>query len=242
MIANAHRVPSTLFAATLLMLPLPEVDDSARRNRPAPTGLSGVVGHWSGALTNTNGLVVNGAQWDGKTAVSALERSSRLLFGAVDSTFVSTWSSPGAFPLAVATDIAHFSSGTLRVRFNMLGGATDQNAGIVFGLRPNGEYHYVRYNTKDGNVALWRFTKGARELVAAGNVHKQLPLNTWHELIVTVRDKRIHGAIAGDTTVSISHTLDAAPAGRLGVWVKRDAVTAFRDFDARPQPPSGEEQ
>ena len=197
-----------------------------------------MVGHWSGAVTSANGLVVNGSKWDGQTSLAALQQSSRQLFGAVDSAFTRTWSSSTAFPVAVATDVARFSSGTLRVRFNMQGGASDQNAGIVFGLRPNGEYHYVRYNTKDGNVALWRFVKGARELIAGGEVHKQLTLNSWHELVVTIRDNQVRGMIAGDTTIAIAHSLDVAPVGRVGVWVKRDAITAFRDFDTSAAPSS----
>lgn|GEM_PF-1129087 len=234
MIVAVFRIPSVFVAASLLALPFPELNEPTRRLGQAPTTLTGVVGHWSGAVTSSTGLVVDGAQWDGKTSVASLEQTSRELFGAVDSAFVAGWSSANAFPVAVASNVAHFTSGTLRVRFSMLGGASDQNAGALFGLRPNGEYHYVRYNTKDGNVALWRFVKGARELVAGGEVHKQLPLRSWHELVVTIRDNHVHGSIVGDTTIAIRHTLDAAPMGRVGVWVKRDAMTAFRDFDATP--------
>jgi hypothetical protein len=34
--------------------------------------------------------------------------------------------------------------------------------------------------------------------------------------------------------MALAHTLEAPPAGRVGVWVKRDAVTSFRDFVAEP--------
>jgi hypothetical protein len=32
----------------------------------------------------------------------------------------------------------------------------------------------------------------------------------------------------------VEHVLDDDPAGRVGVWVKRDAITAFRAFSATP--------
>jgi len=61
-------------------------------------------------------------------------------------------------------------------------------------------------------------------------VHKQIPLGTWHELVVEIRGRQVRGYIAGDSTISVEHTLDAEPTGRVGAWAKRDAVTAFRDF------------
>lgn len=37
----------------------------------------------------------------------------------------------------------------------MIGGKSDQVAGILFGLSPQGEYYAARYNTKEGNLAIW---------------------------------------------------------------------------------------
>ena len=106
--------------------------------------------------------------------------------------------------------------------------------GILFGLRATGEYYYVRYNTKDGNVALWQFANGERKVIKHGDVHKQITLGTWHELVVQVNGRHVGGHIAGDTTISVEQTLDVDPVGRVGVWVKRDAITGFRDFRASP--------
>jgi hypothetical protein len=192
--------------------------------------LRGVVGMWTDTTLDMPALLVNGAQWNGSTDAAQLGESARVLFGTSDSTLLATWTTTDAFPVAVSPEIIDFASGTLRVQFNMLGGASDQNLGIVFGLRPNGEYHYLRYNTKDGNVALWQFINGKRQVIHHGDVHKQLPLGQWHELVVTIDGANVRGHIAGDTTISVSHTLPAAPVGRVGVWVKRDAVTAVRGF------------
>ena len=54
-----------------------------------------------------------------------------------------------------------------------------QTAGIVFNLQPTGDYLFVRYNTKDGNAALWSYSGGQRRVIAHGEVHEQLPLNVW---------------------------------------------------------------
>jgi len=195
-------------------------------------GLTAVVGHWTDTTAGAPALVANGEKWSGQSARPDLEQASRNLFGSVNDSLIANASAPGAFPFAVATAVDSFSSGTLRTQFNMIAGKTDQIAGVMFGLRPSGEYFYVRYNTRDGNVALWKFANGERQVIQHGEVHKQIPLGTWHELVVEIDGQRVRGFIAGDTTISVEHTLDVEPAGRVGVWAKRDAVTAFRSFAA----------
>lgn len=202
----------------------------------SPTPLAPVVGAWravgTGAMPAV--LTVDGTLWSGSTPADAAQRAGVRLFGAASPAWVANVTAPGAFPLAVAEGVQAFGEGTLRVRFRMDGGASDQNAGIVFGLAADGTYWYARYNTKDGNLALWRFANGERQRVADGTGHRQLPLGAWHELVVRVAGRQVTAAITGDRTMTLAHTLEAPPAGRVGVWVKRDAVTSFRDFVAEP--------
>lgn len=208
--------------------------ETGKASRVTPSVLIGVVGAWSATTIGTPAVLANGERWSGTHARPELEQASQRFFGGVNDTLIANASAPGAFPFAVATEVDSFASGTLQVQFNLVGGKTDQIAGLLFGLRPSGEYFYVRYNTKDGNVALWRFVNGEREVIKHGDVHKQIPLGIWHELVVQVTGKHVRGHIAGDTTISVEHTLDVAPAGRVGVWAKRDAITGFRDFRASP--------
>jgi hypothetical protein len=212
----------------MVVLPWPAAIESEPRQ--ANAGLLAVVGHWTDTTAGGPTIVANGERWSGSTSPDELRRVSDRLFGSTSEKFVANGSAPGAFPHAVSTTAGEFRSGTLRVQFNLLGGKTDQIAGILFGLGPAGEYHYLRYNTKDGNLAVWQFANGERKVLQHGDVHKQIPLGTWHELVVEVRGRRVRGWIAGDTTISVEHTLDVEPVGRVGVWVKRDAVTVFRSF------------
>jgi len=202
---------------------------------PVPT-LVGLTGRWLDTTVDGPALVVNGEAWSGTTAPADLEPIITPLFGVADSTLLRTWTTENAFPVAVAPAVDTFSSGTIRTEFKLLGGASDQNAGIIFGMQPNGEYHYLRYNTKDGNVALWKFVNGAREVIKHGDVHKQLDRTAWHELVVTINGREVSGHIAGDTTIAVRHTLDTALTGRVGIWVKRDAITAIRGFVATRAP------
>ncbi len=214
------------------------------------TGLVGVTGHWTEVaegppiivvdgtrLQGVPTITVDGTKWTGKTTPDALLRASLQLFGAPNDVFVRNGAADGAFPLAVATGVQTFAGGTLRVQFSMLGGESDQNAGLVFNLQPTGEYLYARYNTKDGDLALWRYANGERQRIVHGTGTMKLPLQEWHELVVTIRDRQLSASIVGVPSVQLEHTLDAAPSGRVGLWVKRDAVTAFRNFSATPLRP-----
>ncbi|MBL0940319.1 MAG: hypothetical protein IBJ03_15600 [Gemmatimonadaceae bacterium] len=225
-----------LFAAALIAVPvLPALEEDEKRTRrvAAAGPLVGVVGHWTDTTIGTPGLVVNGERWDGKTSTDALERAGTRLFGTADPAFVTNGMAAGAFPFAVHESTKVFQSGELRVSFNLLGGKSDQFAGVMFGLNARGEYHAARYNTKDGNLAIWAFSNGERRVIGRGTVHAQLPLNKWHTLVVTVRGKAVTVALAEDASLTFTHTLDVAPEGRVGLWAKRDAITAFREFAVR---------
>lgn len=134
------------------------------------------------------------------------------------------------YPIAAVRGIDNFTSGVLSVKFKLIGGESDQIAGIAFGLTPAGDYYYARYNTKDGNVALWRFENGARRRLVDGRDHLQLPLDTWHELRVEVRGTAVTAVV--NDTLRIEGTLPAPVSGRVGFYTKRDSVTAFKNFSA----------
>ena len=125
-----------------------------------------IVGHWRQHVDGGEQVAtVDGTKWDKKPLADPLS-IARELFKAPASEagpqFVANASSTGAFPLAAVRGVDTFTGGSARVQFKLIAGASDQLAGLVFNLHPTGEYLAVRYNTKDGNVALWKFVDGAR--------------------------------------------------------------------------------
>ena len=131
------------------------------------------------------------------------------------------------FPLVAAREIRDVRSGRIRAEFKLISGATDQTAGIVFGLGDDGKYHFGRYNTKDGNVALWTFADGKRTVLSHGETHNQLPMNVWHDISVTIQGQTVTVSAAKDT-LKATHTFTSPIRGRVGFWTKGDSVTAFR--------------
>jgi hypothetical protein len=199
--------------------------------RSAQTGTSSVIavlGQWDPGIDGTTPIVTADARkWNGKPG-GDIDGLGRRLFGTARPEFLANVTSEGAFPLAVLDGIEQFQTGTLHVDFKMIGGESDQIAGLVFNLQPTGDYLYVRYNTRDDNVALWRFAKGQREVIAHGANHRRLALNAWHPLTVTIKGRTISAVAAGD--LRVEHTLDHDINGRVGLWTKRDSITAFRNW------------
>jgi hypothetical protein len=207
---------------------------SAREQAPrAPAGvryqvLVPVAGTWTADYENANQILTI----DGAAPAKAPDaEAARALYGDAASSLVKALAQPGAYPIAIVRDVREFSGGRLQVQFKLVGGASDQTAGILFNLRPDGSYHYARYNTKDGNVAIWTFENGARSVLMHGTAHEQLPLNAWHTLEVVIAGTRVTATANGRLTAT--HVLEAPVSGRVGVWTKTDSVTAFRHFQAQ---------
>lgn len=192
----------------------------------APMTLAGIAGQWTVSEEDGDRVITMNGELparppDGDAIV-------RLFGTAADaSAMLAMTSAPGAYPMAVASEVENFTGGRLRVEFKLIGGASDQIAGLTFNLHGDGTYNYGRYNTKDGNVAVWKFENGARAVLQHGEAHEQLPLGVWHTLDVEVRG-RVVTVSAADGRLTATHTLEAPVAGRVGVWTKADSITAFR--------------
>jgi hypothetical protein len=156
------------------------------------------------------------------------DANARAMFPNGAAGFIKVMSAPGVFPLATIREVPRFTDGRLNVEFKILGGASDQTAGVVFNLRPDGTYNYARYNTKDGNVAIWKFENGTRTVLAHGELHAQLPFKVWHRMTVDIKGREVT-AIVNDK-LRVVHTFDRDIDGRVGLWTKADSVTAFRNF------------
>jgi PepSY-associated TM region len=209
---------------------------TGRSVRQAPAARSAleivpIVGHWERDSEGGEAVVrADATKWDRKPAGN-LDAIGASLFKKPGPAFVRNASSAGAFPVAAIQSIDAFRGGVLRAQFKLVSGATDQLAGIAFDLRDSGEYFAVRYNTKDGNVALWRYADGARARVADGTDHAQLPLGVWHTIELRAAGRTVTGVV--NDTLRVEHALDREIDGRVGFWAKPDSVSAFKAVTVR---------
>ncbi len=169
---------------------------------------------------------------DGTAAPKPSDEHAARYFGAQGPAFVTAATTPTLFPLAAATSVRGFIGGQLTVEFKLIAGASDQTAGVAFNIKSDHSYLYARYNTKDGNVALWKYENGARTVLAHGELHEQLPFGAWHRLSVNVAGRNVTATV--NDRFKVSFVIDRDVTGGVGLWAKADSVTTFRNFAAAP--------
>src|SRR3954471_17566429 len=107
-------------------------------------------------------LAVDGRQWKEGQSSAGVADKARALYGDRYAEFLDRVQAYAYFPYAVAKDVEDFRNGELGVRFEGISGRIDQGAGILFNLKPNGDYLTIRANPLENNLVLWKFEKGKR--------------------------------------------------------------------------------
>lgn len=188
-----------------------------------------VVGNWS--LVDDGGkkvLAVDGRQWLRGNPAEGLAKKARTIYGSRHEEFIDNVKAFAYFPYAVAKDLGDFRDGDISMRFKLVAGQLDQCAGILFNLKPNGDYLTVRFNGKEDNVVLWKFVKGKRSFVKKGSENVPLQMNTWHTLQISVHGTDLQASLDGKHL--LDYTLPEGVVGKVGVWSKTDSVSYFDDY------------
>lgn len=218
-------------AATLLAAARPITISLAkeRAGRPPARFLS-VVGDWIVAADEHGKpvLQVDGRQWIKGQPSAGLAANARKIYGSKHEEFIDSVKAYAYFPYSVAKDVRTFSNGEISTRFRLLGGQLDQCAGILFNLKPNGDYLTVRFNAKEDNLVLWTFKNGKRSFVKKGSHDVHLGMNEWHAVKIAVDGTQLRGYL--DDELLIEYTLAEPVAGRVGVWSKTDSVSQFDGY------------
>jgi hypothetical protein len=188
-----------------------------------------VVGNWS--IVDDGGakvLGVDGRQWLRGQPAGGLAQNARAIYGSRHEEFIDNVKAFAYFPYAVAKEIDDFHDGKISMRFKLVAGQLDQCAGILFNLKPNGDYLTVRFNGKEDNVVLWTFVKGKRSFVKKGSENVPLQMNTWHTLEIEVQGTSLKAALDGKHL--LDYTLAENVSGKVGVWSKTDSVSYFDQY------------
>jgi len=188
-----------------------------------------VVGNWSVVDDGgTKVLGVDGRQWLRGQPANGLAQNARAIYGSRHEEFIDNVKAFAYFPYAVLKEVDDFHDGTISMRFKLVAGQLDSCAGILFNLKPKGDYLTVRFNGKEDNVVLWTFLHGKRSFVKKGTENVPLQFNTWHTLEVVVKGTALQASLDGKHL--LDHTLAEAVSGRVGVWSKTDSVTYFDQY------------
>jgi hypothetical protein len=227
-----------------------------------PAAFEPMVGTWVIAQDGPDKVVmVDGRPWvaskDNPTRL--LVESARRLYGTSNEELMDSAKQFAYYPVALLKSHALFSNGTLGVKFKTVAGDADRCSGIVFNVKPNGDWLAMRYNDTEHNIVIWEFHNGMRRSVKRGKAEAfVLDRAAWHDLTVTVDGAEVKGYIDG--ALGLEYTLGSEPgpgrggaapnpdlfpasnpvlrppvAGRVGLWSKTDSTSYFKDFVTSPK-------
>jgi hypothetical protein len=202
-------------------------------------------------------IMVDGRPWvaskDNPTKL--LIQSARKLYGTSNEELMDNAKQFAYFPVAVLKSVKEFSNGTISVKFKTIAGEADRASGILFNVKPNGDWLAIRYNDTENNVALWEFHNGIRRNVRFSDRDNKFMLerSAWHELKMTVDGADFKAWLDGK--IALQYTLGSAPgpgrsgaapnpdlfpdnnpvlrppvSGRIGLWAKTDSTSYFKDY------------
>jgi hypothetical protein len=239
------------------------VDLSKERLGAPPVAFEPIVGTW--LIIDDGGekvVMVDGRPWiaakDNPTRL--LLQSARRLYGTSNEELLDNAKQFAYYPIALLKSVPTFSNGTISVKFKTIAGDSDRASGILFNVKPNGDWLAVRYNDTENNVALWEFHNGIRRNVRFSERERPFNLDrrTWHELTLQVNGVGLKTWLDG--ALALEYTLGAEPrpgrnapphpdlfpannpvlrppmSGRIGLWSKTDSTSYFKDYRITPNP------
>jgi hypothetical protein len=256
-----------LTATMLAIVPLAaadlRVDLSKETVGKPPATFEPMVGTWVVAQDGADKVImIDGRPWvaskDNPTKL--LIESARKLYGTSNEELMDNAKQFAYFPVAVLRGLDNFTNGTISVKFKTISGDADRASGILFNVKPNGDWLSVRYNDTENNVAFWEFHNGVRRNIRFSDRNKPFMLdrNAWHDLKLTVdgADIKVHldgqlaleftlGSMPGPGRNNAPPNPDLIPAnnavlrppvqGKVGLWAKTDTTSYFKDYVVSPK-------
>lgn len=198
-----------------------------------PKSFLPMVGDWVIAQDDGKKVVmVDGRKWKRGQAAGGLADKAREIYGARHEDFIDNVAAFAYYPIAVAKGVENFENGELSVKFKMIGGALDRCSGVLFNVKPNGDYLAVRFNGTEDNLVLWTFNSGKRSFVKRGTDNIPLELGTWHEIKVGIHGTKLTGYLDGK--LLLEYELKEPVSGKVGLWSKTDSMSEFDAFTVTP--------
>src|ERR1700730_11573425 len=167
-----------------------------------PVTFEPMVGTWVVAQDGSDKVImIDGRPWvaskDNPTKL--LLQTARKLYGTSNEELMDNAKQFAYYPVAVLRGVDNFSNGSISVKFKTIAGDADRASGILFNVKPNGEWLCIRYNDTENNVGLWEFHNGIRRNVKFSDRAKPFILDrsAWHELKLTVEGASIKASLDG---------------------------------------------
>jgi hypothetical protein len=252
-----------LTAAALASAAEIKVDLKSETVGKAPAKFEPIVGTWLVAQDKGEKVIMlDGRPWvaakDNPTKL--LLESARKLYGTSNEELMDNAKTFAYYPVAILRGLDNFTNGSISLKFKTMGGEADRCSGILFNVKPTGEWLTLRYNDTENNVALWEFYNGIRRNLKFSDREKPFMLDraAWHDLKLVVDGASIKGYLDGALAIEYALGVDpvagrkGAPnpdlfpannpvlrppvGGKVGLWSKTDSTSYFKDYVVTPKP------
>jgi hypothetical protein len=260
---SAANLLAILFLAVPLLAAEIKIDLSKEKVGSSPTVFQPMVGTWVIEQDGADKVVmVDGRPWvaskDNPTKL--LIESARKLYGTTNEELMDNAKQFAYYPVAILGSIGNFSNGTISMKFKTISGESDRCSGILFNVKPNGDWLSIRYNDTENNVALWEFHNGIRRNIRFSDRAKPFMLdkNAWHELKMTADGADLKAWLDGALALEFTFGTQPGPgrngaapnpdlipannpvlqppvSGRIGLWSKTDSTSYFKDYVVSPK-------
>jgi Domain of Unknown Function (DUF1080) len=131
------------------------------------------------------------------------------------------------FNLCLADGTA-FQDGELSVRVKALSGEIDQGGGLLWRAKDANNYYVCRYNPLEKNFRVYHVKDGKRTELA-GKSKVEVPAGQWFTVAVKHVGDKVRCTLNGEHALEVTDGT-FSEAGRVGLWTKADAVTAFAEL------------
>jgi hypothetical protein len=148
-----------------------KVDLSQERVGQPPSTFQPIVGTWRVVQDGLDkAIMVDGQPWkanqDNRTKL--LAERARAFYNASQEDFIDNVKQFAYYPIATLNGVDSFSNGTISLKFKTIAGDLDRCSGILFNVKPNGDWLSASYNDTEYKITLWTFHDGIRKMVRRG--------------------------------------------------------------------------
>jgi hypothetical protein len=134
------------------------------------------------------------------------------------------------FNLCVAQD-TNYQDVEVSVAFKANEGKKDQGGGIVWRYQDANNYYIARMNPLEDNFRVYKVIAGKRS-AQFQNAEVKIPAGEWHTLKIKMVGDHIECFLDGKPYLDVKDT-SITSAGKVGLWTKGDAQTAFDQVRVR---------
>lgn len=129
------------------------------------------------------------------------------------------------FPM-LAYEQEVFRDFKLTTRFRILGGRTEQMAGIAFRLKDEENFYVIRVSALGRNLKFYKVVTGIRANVIGSDM--TITTNEWHELSIECRGNEILCTFDGQPALPALQDTSFS-AGKIAFWTMSDSVCQFAE-------------